>query len=85
MVDDDGRGYVDNGEDEWSRKHKYGDSDESDSGDDRKRKKGNDKKPKKVKPEHQIGALFANQAKKPPPPKREVIIGRRVPCSFLGC
>lgn len=35
VVDDDGSGYVDNGEDEWGKKHAYGSSDEEESGDER--------------------------------------------------
>ncbi|KAI9025578.1 hypothetical protein DFJ74DRAFT_618536 [Hyaloraphidium curvatum] len=69
VVDDDGKGYVDNGEDEWDRPHKYGsesDSEEEDAGGGKRKKNKKDKSSKRVKPEHQLDALFKNQAKKAP-------------------
>ncbi|KXS22075.1 hypothetical protein M427DRAFT_163586 [Gonapodya prolifera JEL478] len=67
VVDDDGRGYVDNGEEVWERHHEYADNGsseeaEEDNGRAGKRKR---KKESKVKPEARITTMFSKMTSKP--------------------
>ncbi|KAJ3040455.1 DNA-directed DNA polymerase alpha catalytic subunit pol1 [Rhizophlyctis rosea] len=68
VVDDDGRGYADVGQNEWENSDDYSESEPEEDDEDiqanKKRKREQNKKKPKVKPEESITSLFSKQAQK---------------------
>ncbi|KAJ3052467.1 DNA-directed DNA polymerase alpha catalytic subunit pol1 [Rhizophlyctis rosea] len=75
VVDDDGRGYADLGQDEWENSDDYSESGseegEGDIKSNKKRKRDNKNKKSKPRPEGSITSLFSKQAQKKGPSRVE--------------